>query len=93
MFEDYIITEHVVERYNQRISESKSDVEKRIRRDLSYKRVKRIVNNGNTRHIFTFNSKEFIFKKGKNCWLLITVIKRNRENNSHAINRRIKVAA
>lgn len=92
MFENFIITDHVVERYYERVSNDRKEIIRRIKRDLSIKRVKRIVNNGNIRHVFTFNSKEFIFEKTRDVWILKTVIKRTRNNNKNAINKRIKTA-
>lgn len=93
MFENYIITNHVVERYFERIGSKKKDVIKRIKRDLHYSKVKRIVNIGNTRHVFTINSKEFIFvQRRSGRWVLNTVIKRSRQNTDKAIQYRLKVA-
>jgi hypothetical protein len=92
MFENYIITTHVVNRYLERVSETQKDAIKRIRYDLSYKRVKRIVNIGNTRHVFTVNSKEFIFVKSKGRWFLKTVVKRSREATDRTIEKRIRTS-
>ena len=89
MFEDFIITNHIAERYCQRIGADKKEVLKRIKRDLHFTKVKRIVNNGNHRHVFTYNSKEFIFKKDKKQWILKTIIKRSRSNNEYAIKKRL----
>lgn len=88
MFEDYIITNHAMQRYMERVDFNPKEVIKRIKSDLYFKKVKRIVNNGNTRHVFTFNSKEFIFKNDCGTWILKTVIKRNRGTNPLAIEKR-----
>lgn len=86
MFEEYIITNHVIERYKERIGEQDKEVVKRIRKDLHFTKVKKIVNEDNIRHVFTFNSKEFIFVKNRGYWILKTVIKRNRVRQQQAIN-------
>jgi len=71
----------------------KSSIKVKIKRDLSFKRVKKIVNKGNTRHVFTLNSKEFIFVKTRGTWILKTIIKRNRQQNSYAIQKRLRETA
>lgn len=92
MFEHFIITNHVVERYLERVGSKEKDAIKRIKRDLHYSKVKRIVNIGNHRHIFTINSKEFIFVKKRGRWILNTIIKRSHNTNNRAIQSRIKSA-
>jgi hypothetical protein len=95
MFEDFIVTDHALKRYCQRVlhdDDEKEEVIRRIKRDLYFKKIKRIVNNGNTRHVFTWHSKEFIFVKDRNKWILKTVIKRTRAKNPKAIERRIRAA-
>lgn len=92
MFEDFIITDHAIQRYKERVDDEEKDVIRRIKRDLYFKKIRRIVNNGNVRHVFTANSKEFIFVKDKKKWILKTVIKRNRETNKLAIKRRMTLA-
>ncbi|WP_353856850.1 hypothetical protein [Bacillus sp. Bos-x628] len=64
------------------------NIKDRIKRDVRNLNIKQIVNNGNVRHIFTRNSKEFIFVKERNRWILTTVIKRSRNNNYEAIEKR-----
>lgn len=93
MFEQFIITNHVVERYLERVGAKKKDAVRRIKRDLHYTKVKKIVNKGNYRYVFTWNSKEFIFKKDKGRWILNTVIKRSRSNNDKAIQERLNSVA
>lgn len=88
MFGHFIITKHALERYIERVGYNKADVIKHIQNDLHYKKIVRIVNNGNTRHVFTRNSKEFIFINNHGKWILKTVIKRNRENHKEAISHR-----
>lgn len=92
MFEDFIITNHIKERYKQRIGASEKEIVKRIKKDLHFTKVKQIVNVGNTRHVFTFNSKEFIFVNDNGKWILKTIIKRNRERNPIAIEKRAALA-
>jgi hypothetical protein len=90
MFEDFIITDHVMERYQERVSETKKDVVKRIRKDLHFKKVQQIINVGNVRHVFTSHSKEFIFAKEGFRWVLKTIIKRNRNTQQVAMMKRKK---
>lgn len=92
MFENFIVTDHIIERYQQRVKVPKKEVMKRIKKDLHFSKVKQIVNKGNVRHVFTHHSKEFIFVKDHNRWILKTVIKRSRNNNPQAITKRKKVA-
>lgn len=92
MFDRFIITDHFMGRYEERVGGNKKELEKKIKRDLHFTKVKRIVNDGDHRHIFTRNSKEFIFKKDGNIWILKTVIKRNRRRNPKAINQRVMEA-
>ncbi|PEN61630.1 hypothetical protein [Bacillus wiedmannii] len=88
MFESFVITDHIMERYLKRVAKTKKDVVKRIRKDLHFSKVKQIINNGNVRHVFTFHSKEFIFVKDGSVWVLKTIIKRNRATNEEAIEKR-----
>jgi hypothetical protein len=92
VFEDYIITNHAMQRYMERVDFNPKEVIKRIKSDLYFKKVKRIVNDGDIRHVFTRNSKEFIFKNDNGQWILKTVIKRNRGTNPWAIEKRINGA-
>lgn len=88
MFGHFIITNHALERYIERVGYKKTDVMKHIKNDLHFTKITRIINNGNTRHVFTRNSKEFIFINNHGKWILKTVIKRNRETHKEAINHR-----
>ncbi|MEK5205252.1 hypothetical protein NST55_28850 [Bacillus sp. FSL R10-2789] len=88
MFESFIVTDHIMERYLQRVSKTKKDVMRRIKKDLHFSKVRQIINNGNVRHVFTFHSKEFIFVKDGSVWVLKTIIKRNRVSNQEAIEKR-----
>lgn len=90
MFEKFIVTNHITKRYFERIGANKKEVYRRIQRDLHFSKVKRIVNIGNHRHIFTLHSKEFIFKKDGPNWILKTIIKRSRNDNDYAIQKRLK---
>ena len=92
MFEDYIITNHAIERYAERIKCNKKDIIKRIKNDLYFTKVKRIINNGDTRYVFTRNSKEFIFKNDAGKWILKTVIKRSRNTNAYAMQKRARLS-
>ena len=88
MLENFIITNHAISRYAERIGYNKNDIIKRIKSDLYFTKTIRIVNHEDTRYIFTYNSKEFIFKKSNGLWILKTVIKRNRERHYEAIEKR-----
>jgi len=93
MLENFIVTDHMLERYAQRVGSDKKETYRRIRKDLHFTKVRRIVNDGNHRHVFTLNSKEFIFKKDGNIWILKTIIKRSRQRNPIAIQQRIAAAS
>jgi len=88
MFENYVITDHAVERYQERMGEEKKNVIKRIRADLHFTKVKRIINEGSIKHVFTRNGKEFVFTKDGNVWVLKTVIKRTRQNHTNRISKK-----
>ena len=93
MVEHFVITHHILKRYKERIGSDEKETKDRIKKDLHFTKVRRIINDDDHRYIFTANSKEFIFKKGKGIWILKTVIKRNRKNIPNAINQRLAQAA
>lgn len=88
MFEDFIITDHIMKRYQERVSQSRKDVIKRIKKDLHFTKINQIINKGNIRYVFTLHSKEFIFVRDGSKWILKTIIKRSRINNQKAIQKR-----
>lgn len=88
MFEDFSIPQHIIDRYRERVDETVVNIKRRINQDLHFTKVKQIVNNGRTKHIFTRYSKEFIFVKVKGQWELKTVIKRTRKSTPSAIEKR-----
>jgi|SRR5699024_7036963 len=94
MFEFFVITNHARERYigRNRLSKNdlncKNEIDRRIRRDLGFKKINRIISKGNVRYVFTRHSKEFIFEKDDGTWFLRTVIKRSRDTNNAAILKR-----
>ena len=88
MFEHYIITDHVVDRYRERVNESCENVKRRIKNDLYFKKIRQIITKGDVKHVFTLNSKEFIFVKERGRWLLKTIIKRTRQRTEYAIQQR-----
>ncbi|UDY80670.1 hypothetical protein [Geobacillus phage GR1] len=92
MFEDFIITNHIKDRYKQRVGADEKEIIKRIKKDLHFTKVKQIINVGDIRHVFTFHSKEFIFVKDGSKWILKTIIKRSRNNNRQAIEKRKQLA-
>lgn len=92
MFDKFIITDHAIERYDTRVQKekiSKKEIIRRIHKDLHFSKIKRVITKGNIRYVFTHHSKEFIFIKKNDSWILKTIIKRNRENNILAINKRL----
>jgi len=93
MFEKFVITDHMVKRYQQRTNTVKGEIIERIKKDLHFTKIKQIVNIGNFRHVFTLHSKEFIFVRSSGKWVLKTIIKRTREENILAINKRKGQAA
>ena len=88
MFEPYIISKHALARYIERTLCKKSKAEEQLRKDLRFTNAKKIINNGNTKHIFTYSNKEFIFIKKNGKWILKTVIKRNIPRNKTAAKKR-----
>lgn len=92
MIEKYVVTEHAIERYCNRVQREKAtddEIKRRIKKDLHYTKIKKIITRSNIKFVFTQNSKEFIFIKRNNMWVLKTIIKRTRENNLLAINKRL----
>lgn len=85
MFDHFIISDHVIERYSQRIDGSKDNIIRRIKKDLSIGKIKHIFNIGSKRHIFCEYGKQFVFEKERGKWVLKTVIKRKRAENARAI--------
>lgn len=92
MFEDYVITNHAIERYKERVDETDKNTVKRIKSDLHFTKVKRIINEENIRYVFARNGKEFIFVKDGNVWILKTIIKRTRNKQKEIIIRRSESA-
>lgn len=88
MFEDFLISQHICDRYRERVDGSVKNIKRKINQELHFSKVKQIINNGNVRHIFTLHSKEFIFVRKGRRWILKTIIKRSRLNNDHWIEKR-----
>ena len=83
---NYIVTKHAIERYEERIGKYKgTSTLECIKIDLGFKRIKKIVNKGKTKHVFTTGNIEFIFEVCRNRLYLKTVIKRNRNNGKKKI--------
>lgn len=87
IFGKVYFSDHAIERYRQRVlshknldeSMPKKDVISMIFRDIDYKHVKEIVSfKDEYKFVFTRHNTEFIFKREKNIWLLITVIRYKR---------------
>lgn len=97
MFGKYYITNHALQRYEQRTNESKQSVQKRIMRDLNAIRNKKIVNIGPIKHIFyeqpSGNVREFILKQDmdrKDVFIVTTIINRSAEKNKIAYEKRLR---
>lgn len=79
-----VVTDHAIERYNER-SRSKGyrgrTTYKSIMNDLRPMNVMRIkkLDNGAIK-VFTRGKREFILEEKKNCYLLRTIIQKNRDN-------------
>lgn len=72
------MSEHGEQRYIERIGVRKNmSVQKSLEKDLHYKRIKKIVDKTDTKHVFTFGRTEFIFSKKGSKLILKTVIRHN----------------
>lgn len=93
----YIITNHVMQRYEQRTNKVKQSTKSRIIRDLKALRNKRIVNIGRTKYIFYTQPngtiREFVVEQGTknpNNFYVTTVISRNHEESEVAYKKRLR---
>lgn len=85
----YVISSHARKQYEDRINFREKSVESAIQKDLRTMNIRNIIRKEKIVHIFTNNSKEFIFKKtSNNVYFLKTVIKRNVEDNKKTIEKR-----
>lgn len=89
----FIITKHAIERFDQRLgwrregNVKKYGIEKSIRKELSsYKKIKYIIDIDEHKYIFLKNGKEFRFKKERNTWVLLTVVRHCREEYHERVN-------
>lgn len=88
IFGHIIFSDHAIERYRERILKHKNldmemdrkDVIKLILRDISYKNIKKIVNYGNYKFVFTRYNCEFRFERSHDnkSWVLLTVVRYKR---------------
>jgi hypothetical protein len=83
----YYISQHALEQYSGRVFH-KGETETAIKRDLKTLNIRNIVRTETNIHLFTKNSKEFIFVKTKRGLCLKTVIKRNSNDNKKTIDKR-----
>ena len=94
MIGKYIITDHAVERYEQRTNKSKQNTKHRILRDLHATRNKKIVTIGKTTFIFysqpSTNVREFIMEEKNGKYIVTTIINRNRHDSEIAYQNRLK---
>lgn len=84
----YIITDHAMERYAERINYNQKKTRDAIMKDLKALKNKRIINIGDKKHIFYKNYREFILQKKGNTEILVTVIKHKRSTKQQAIEKR-----
>lgn len=84
----YIITDHAMERYAERINYNQKKTRDAIMKDLKALKNKRIINIGDKKHIFYKNYREFILQKKGNKEILVTVIKHKRSTKQQAIEKR-----
>lgn len=84
----YIITDHAMERYAERINYNQKKTRDAIMKDLKALKNKRIINIGDKKHIFYKNYREFILQKKSNTEILVTVIKHKRSTKQQAIEKR-----
>jgi hypothetical protein len=85
----YYVSDHAKKQYSDRVY-YKGSVEQSIKNDLRTLNIRNIVRTETCIHVFTKNSKEFIFLKRKNTDTLClkTIIKRNAEDNKRTIEKR-----
>lgn len=90
----YIITNHALQRYEERTNKSKQNTRHRMLRDLHATRNKKMVYIGNTVHTFykqpNNNVREFVMEKKNNVYVVTTVINRNSEDSEAAYKNRLK---
>ena len=94
MIGKFIITNHALERYEQRTNKSKQNTKHRMLRDLHATRNKKIVTIGKTTFIFysqpSTNVREFIMEEKNGKYIVTTVINRNRHDSEIAYKNRLK---
>ena len=94
MIGKFIITNHALERYEQRTNKSKQNTKHRILRDLNATRNKKIVTIGKTTFIFysqqSTNVREFIMEEKNGKYMVPTIIKSNSHDSEIAYKNRLK---
>ena len=94
MIGKYIITQHALERFDQRTNKSKQDTMKRMLRDLHATRGKKLVYIGDTTYMFytqpNQNVREFILKSRNGKYYVTTIINRNKEDSEIAYQNRLR---
>lgn len=83
----YFVTAHAMERYDERVK-NRGSILREIRKDLRTLNIKNIVYNADSIHVFTKNSKEFIFAKTPKGLYLKTIIKRNVDDTKRVLDKR-----
>lgn len=88
-----IITNHAKKRFEERIGNrrrsniNKKGIEKTIEKELSYQRIRYIIDIDKMKYIFLKNGKEYRFKKIKDKWLLLTVVRHSRVHYQKRVNK------
>ncbi len=83
----YFISNHAIKQYDSRVN-YKGETISAIKKDLRTLNIRHIVRKGSNIHVFTKNSKEFIFVQAKRALCLKTVIKRNPIDTKYVIKKR-----
>ena len=88
MRERYVVSWHSMMRYVQRIGGTMEEVHNSIKYDLATSRIKKTIDINEHRHLFDRDNREFIFVKGKDSWVLKTVVKREEKETQEIIRKR-----
>lgn len=90
---DIVITNHAKKRFEERIGSRRRSnittkgIKKTIERELSFQRIRYIIDIGTMKYIFLKNGKEYRFKRNADKWFLLTVIRHNRANYQKRVNK------
>ena len=94
MKQQYILTDHAIQRYESRTNKSKQNTKHRMLRDLHATRNKKLVKINKILHVFytqpSTNVREFIMEEKNGKYIVTTVINRNRHDSEIAYRNRLK---